>query len=97
MTFLKYSRLTSSSFVDCVDGDDTGEPTRDDGSDAAEDKEVRVSAGLSVVREVQYPTPGFRCRSRSAADDWTFRSSSRRVFEKTLEKKKIRIAMIQPY
>ena len=27
----------------------------------------------------QYPTPGLRCFSRRAAEDWTLRSSSRRV------------------
>lgn len=52
MTFLKYSRLTSSSF-DCAGVDGAGEPTRDGGSDVTEDIEVRVSGGPSFVREVQ--------------------------------------------
>ena len=41
--------------------------------------------GLFAIRgEVadQYPTPGLRCRSRSAADDCTLRNSSRRAWKK---------------
>jgi len=35
----------------------------------------------------QYAAPGLRCRSRRAAEDWTFRNSSLRVWTSRQEKK----------
>lgn len=79
ITFRRYSKLTSSSFV-AREGVGAGEFVREGGSEELDDIDVRLSVGLwSTVRDVQYPTPGLRCRSSRAADDWTFLSSSRSV------------------
>jgi hypothetical protein len=78
MTFLRYSRLSSSSFFIGVGDVGPGEPARE--SEDNDDIEVRASDGVLSAREVQYPTPGFRCRSSKAADDCTFRNSSRNVW-----------------
>lgn len=68
MTFRKYSRLTSSSFLLELGA---GDAIREGDSVGMEEKEFRDSTGLfsGFPRVVQYPTPGFRCRSSSAADD----------------------------
>ena len=88
MTFLIYSRLTSSStFVDvAVLGAGEGDLA---GVSAGEGDEIEVCESVAEpleastepagVRVDQYPTPGLRWRSRSAAEDWTLRSSSRSV------------------
>ena len=79
MTFRRYSKLTSSSDF-TVDGD---EGLEDEFSFAirsdTEDVGDRTSGVLSL-RDAQYPTPGPRCFSSSATEDWTFRSSSRNVW-----------------
>lgn len=71
MTFRRYSRLTSSSFLDSGDSVlDLGDATEGVGD-----------SGAGVVpSDLQYPNPGFLCRSNKAADAWTLRSSSRRVY-----------------
>jgi hypothetical protein len=63
-----------------VAGGGAGDATRES-EEVLEDTEVRISGAAESDREVQYPTPGFRWRSNSAAEDWTFRSSSRSVCE----------------
>ena len=73
MTFLRYSRFTSSSALDSFVGD-----TAPEGRSEFEEIDVRLSVPLASF-DAQYPTPGFLCFSSSAAEDWTFRSSSRSV------------------
>ena len=76
MTLRKYSKLTSSSDI-AVEGEaGRGEPllAKSDVEDVGE----RASGPSAFV--AQYPTPGFRWRSKRAAEDCTFLSSSRKVY-----------------
>ena len=73
MTFLRYSRFTSSSALESVVGEVT--PV---GRSEFDEIDVRLSVPFASF-DAQYPIPGFLCFSSNAADDWTFRSSSRRV------------------
>jgi hypothetical protein len=69
MTFRIYSKLTSSSCAVVV-ADTVGDPVLGVGLGSAGCAGAGVSTGwLSVLGEPQYPTPGFRCLSRSAAED----------------------------
>lgn len=79
MTFLRYSRLTSSSLEGDAGMAGCGELTRDGTPDKAGEPGRWFSATLSDRAELQYPTPGFLWRSNNAADDCTLRSSSLRV------------------
>lgn len=78
MTFRRYSKLTSSSLATGA-----GDPSR--GEDGKSDVEGVGDAKFAsdrlscLVALLQYPTPGFRCRSSRAAELCTFLSSSRRV------------------
>lgn len=78
MTFLRYSIFTSSSDF-AVDGVPGLEGTSWDARSDTDDLGERRSVELSCL-EAQYPTPGFRCFSSRAADDWTLRNSSRNVW-----------------
>ena len=84
MTFLKYSRLTSSSFLEWEVG--PGEVVLDNDEESCkvgDGDDSRVSEGFSCrAKELQYPTPGLRCLSRSAAELCTFRNSSRTLLER---------------
>lgn len=73
MTFLRYSTLISSS--DCERAGELGL----DGLSRPSIEDLGDLSPFKSCLEAQYPTPGFLCRSRSAADDWTLRSSSRKV------------------
>lgn len=82
MTFRRYSRLTSSSSFAETEVAGAGDDVRE-GDDVDEEIEVRPSVApllLSCCLLAQYPAPGFLCFSRSAADDCTLRSSSRKVW-----------------
>lgn len=83
MTFRRYSRFTSSSLRWLTAGElGRGEPGGDITSLLSD---ARCATGdsapfpLAGVFPLQYPTPGLRWRSRSAADCWTLRNSSRSV------------------
>jgi hypothetical protein len=79
MTLRRYSRLTSSSLVDAAAAEEllgVGDARR---AGLAAGGDMELAASLLSWRDDQYPTPGLRDRSRRAADDWTFLSSSRKV------------------
>jgi len=63
MTFLRYSRFTSSSAFDSFVGDPAPE-----GRSVLDEIDVRLSVPVASF-EAQYPTPGFLCFSSNAAED----------------------------
>jgi hypothetical protein len=80
MMLRRYSRLTSSSFSfnDAVSL--LGE-FGDEGRSVDDIEALGTSVELPDRVALQYPTPGARCRSNSAAEDCTLRSSSRKVWQ----------------
>ena len=64
MTFLRYSRFTSSSVLDSSAGD-----AAPDGRSEFDEIDVRLSAAPLASFDAQYPAPGFLCFSSNAAED----------------------------
>lgn len=64
MTFLRYSRFTSSSVLDSFVGD-----AAPDGRSEFDEIEVRLSVASLASFDAQYPMPGFLCFSSNAAED----------------------------
>lgn len=63
MTFLRYSRFTSSSARDSFVGD-----AAPDGRSEFDEIDVRLSVAFASL-DAQYPAPGFLCFSSNAAED----------------------------
>ena len=64
MTFLRYSRFTSSSALDSFVGDVTPEVRSE-----FDEIDVRLSVAPLASFDAQYPAPGFLCFSSNAAED----------------------------